>query len=192
MDNATLSTEETKMSEAEVTIRLAGYLLSLPNAANQATVEIDSMVVQSTHHGRLFEIEDFLASSRWQPDQQRKPGVWRGWYEREGKHLYISERRQGKGDVVVQVDNRLVVAECKGGPLSKKPGGPEYRILKGALGQAVIWDGSADDLVLVAVPDTQWFRSIAERWRQRPLVRKAGIQIALVNQTGGVSGFSIP
>jgi hypothetical protein len=36
---------------------------------------------------------------------------------------------------------------------------------------------------------TPTFRTLANSWQQRPLVLKAGIQIALVAQSGDVSGF---
>lgn len=178
------------MSEAEVAIRLAEYLLSLPNAADQAMVAIDGAVVQTADRGRMFEIEKFLAANRWQLGEQKGKRNWHGAYSRGGKRLNINSI-SGTGDVVVQIGNRRVVAECKGGPLIKKRGSQEYRILKEALGQAVLSDGNASDLVVVAVPDTQWFRSLTEKWRKRPLVRKAGIQIVLVSGSGSVSGFTL-
>ena len=180
----------TRMSEAEVAIRLAEYLLSLPLAADQATVAIDGAVVASVDRGRIFEIERFLATRRWHLSQQQGRREWHGAYSRAGKQLHISST-SGTGDVVVQFGKRRVIAECKGGPLIKRPGSKEHRILKEALGQAVLWNGDHSDIMLVAVPDTQWFRPLAESWRQRPRVRKAGIQIALVSQSGDVSGFDL-
>ena len=97
----------------------------------------------------------------------------------------------GEGDVVATVDGRRIVAECKKGPLVRKPGSPEYPLLTTALGQALLFDVSADDIVVAAVPDTPVFRKLAETWRSRPLVRRAGIRIALVARDGAVSGLDL-
>jgi hypothetical protein len=114
MDNV-----QAQMSEAEVAIRLAEYLLSLPNAADHATLAIDGAVIASVDRGRIFEIEQFLAANRWQLGQQEGKREWHGAYSRGGKQLHINSIA-GTGDVVVQVGNRRVIAECKGGPLIKK------------------------------------------------------------------------
>ena len=145
-----------RMSEAEVAIRLAEYLLTFPSAADHATVAIDGAVIASADRGRLFEIEEFLSARGWQFGERQGTREWRGSYSRNGKGLSINSVA-GTGDVVVQLGNRRVVAECKGGPLVKKHGSQEHRSLKEALGQALLWNGDASDLVIVAVPDTQWF-----------------------------------
>ena len=60
-----------------------------------------------------------------------------------------------------------------------------------ALGQALLFDVSADDIVIAPVPDTPVFRKLAETWRNRPLVRWAGIRIVLVGRDGTVSGLDL-
>jgi hypothetical protein len=72
--------------------------------------------------------------------------------------------------VVATVDGRHIVAECKKGPLVRKPGNPEYPLLITALGQALLFEVSADDIVVAAVPDTPVFGKLAETWWSRPLV----------------------
>ena len=179
-----------RMTEGEVAIRLAEYLLTLPGAADTVTIAIDGAVVETVTHGRLFEIEQFLATNGWRAVRQQGKRLWHGAYSRSDKHLHISST-SGIGDVVIQIGNRRVVAECKGGPLVKKRGSQEHRILKEALGQALLWREGADDILLIAVPDTPWFEPLATNWGSRPLVRKVGIQIALVAPSGDVSGFSL-
>jgi hypothetical protein len=180
--------DATRMSEAEVAIRLAERFLMFPGAADHANVAIDGAVVEIAGRGRLFDIDAFLSANKWELTRQEGKRAWHGVYSRGDKQLHISSS-SGTADVLLQLGNRRVVAECKGGPLIKRPGSPEHRILKEALGQALIWNGYADDLLIVAVPDTQWFRPLVTSWQQRPLVLKAGIQIALVAPTGAVSGF---
>jgi len=50
---------------------------------------------------------------------------------------------------------------------------------------------AAEDIVVAAVPDTPVFHTLAESWRTRPLVKRAGIRIALVTRDGAVSGLSL-
>ena len=63
-------------------------------------------------------------------------------------------------------------------------------LLTTALGEALLFD-IADDIVVVGVPDTPAFRQLAKTWRTRPLVRRAGIRIALVPRNGAVSGLDL-
>jgi hypothetical protein len=178
----------TKMSEAEVAIRLAERFLMFPGAADHAEIAIDGAVIEIAGGGPSFEIETFLAANRWELIRQGGKRPWHGVYSRGGKELRISSK-SGTADVVLKLGNRRVVAECKGGPLIKKRSSPEQKILKEVLGQALIWNSLPSDMLVVAVPDTPTFRTLANSWQQRPLVLKAGIQIALVAQTGDVSGF---
>ena len=89
------------------------------------------------------------------------------------------------------MNGRRIIAECKKGPLTKKPGSPEYPLLTTAIGQALLFDATETDLVVAAVPDTPTFRRIAELWRKRPRLRASGIEIALVSRLGNVSGLSV-
>lgn len=179
-----------RMSEAEVAIRFAERFLTFPGAAAQAMVAIDGAVVEVTDKARFFEIESFLAGNGWKLVRQDGKRPWHGVYARRRQELRISSK-SGAADVVLQLGDRRVVAECKGGPLVKKPGSPERRILTEALGQALIWNALPKDLIIAAVPDTPAFRSLVGSWQQRPLVRNAGIQLALVARDGAVSGCEI-
>lgn len=180
----------TRMSEAEVAIRLAERFLTFPGAADHAKVAIDGAVIEIAGRGRFFDIEGFLSANQWKLMRQEGKRPWHGVYSRRGQGLHINSA-SGTADVLLQLGNRRIVAECKGGPLVKKPGNPEHRILKEVLGQALIWNALPNDLLIVAVPDTPWFRPLVSAWQQRPLVLKTGIQIALVAQNGDVSGFDL-
>jgi hypothetical protein len=60
-----------------------------------------------------------------------------------------------------------------------------------ALGQALLFDVDTNDIVVVAVPDTPAFRRLADVWRGRPLLKRAGFQLALVHRNGAVSGLDV-
>ena len=153
-------------------------------AINAASIKVGDAIV--------FDIGRFMAGIGW--EQIREPQFGRnprtGAYRRNDKTIRVHSR-PGEGDVVATIDGRRVVAQCKKGSLVRKPGSPEYALLTPALGQALLFDVSADDIVVTAVPDTPVFRKLAETWRRRPLVRRAGILVALVARDGAVSGIDL-
>ena len=179
------------MSEAEVALRLAEFILSLPGSGAMASVAINGASIK-VGDALVFDIGCFMAGTGW--EQIKKPKVgrnpWTGAYQRGDKTIRVHSR-PSEGDVVATIDGRRIVAECKKGSLVRKPGSPEYPLLTTALGEALLFDVSANDIVVAAVPDTPVFRKLAETWRSRPLVRRAGIRIALVSRDGAVSGLDL-
>jgi hypothetical protein len=190
-DSLELGLQADRMSEAEVALRLADFILSLPHSGAMASVAIDGASIK-VGDAIVFDIGRFMAGIGW--EQIREPQFGRnprtGAYRRNDKTIRVHSR-PGEGDVVATIDGRRVVAQCKKGSLVRKPGSPEYALLTPALGQALLFDVSADDIVVTAVPDTPIFRKLAETWRSRPLVRRAGIRIALVARGGAVSGLDL-
>ncbi|EIM31141.1 hypothetical protein [Microvirga lotononidis] len=180
-----------RMPEAEVALRLAEFILSLPGSGAMASVAIDGASIK-VGDAVIFDIGRFMAGTGWEPikEPQVCRNAWTGAYRRGDKTIRVHSR-PGEGDVVTTVDGCRIVAECKKGPLIRKPGSPEYPLLTAALGQALLFEVSADDVVVAAVPDTPVFRRLAEVWRIRPLVRRVGIRIALVARDGVVSGLDL-
>jgi hypothetical protein len=186
-----LGRPDDRMPEAEVALRLAEFILSLPGSGAMASVAIDGASI-TVGDAVIFDIGRFMAGTGWEPIKEPRVGrnAWTGAYRRSGKTIRMHSR-PSEGDVVATIDGRRIVAKCKKGPLVRKPGGPEYPLLMTALGQALLFDVSADDIVVAAVPDTPAFRKLAETWRSRPLVRRAGIRIVLVARDGMVSGLDL-
>jgi hypothetical protein len=180
-----------RMPEAEVALRLAEFILSLPGSGAMASVAIDGASIK-VGDAVIFNIGRFMAATGWEQTKEPRVGrnAWTGTYQRADKTIRVHSR-PGEGDVVATIDGRRIVAECKKGPLIRKPGSPEYPLLTTALGQALLFHVAADDIVVAAVPDTPVFRQLAEAWRSRPLVRRAGIRIALVARDGAVSGLDL-
>jgi len=184
-----LSTQH--MPEAEVALRLAQFILALPNSGAMASVAIDGASVK-VGDAVIFDIGRFMAGVGWQQIKEPQVGrnAWTGVYWRGDKTIRVHSRL-GEGEVVATVAGRRIIAKCKKGPLVRKPGGPEYPLLTTALGQALLFEVSADDIVVAAVPDTPVFRKLAGTRRSRPLVRRAGIRIARVALDGTVSGLGL-
>jgi hypothetical protein len=180
-----------RMPEAEVALRLAEFILSLPGSGAMASVAIDGASIK-VGDAVVFDIGCFMSSTGW--DQVKAPQIsrtaWTGTYRRGDKTIRVHSR-PGEGDVVTTVEGRRIIAECTMGPLAHRPGRLEASLLTMALGQALLFDVSADDIAIAAVPDTPVFRRLADTWRKRPLIRQAGIRLAIVARDGSVSGLDL-
>lgn len=178
------------MPEAEVSLRLAFYLLSKSDSSGSASIAIDGAQVQCD--GRIiFPLVEFLREMNWQQIEQSGGNDWHGIYEQNGKQITIHSN-SGRGDVVTSIGHRTVRAECKGGPLIQRDGSPEYRIIREALGQLLTVEQITEsDLYVVAVPKTPRFQARIDNWRSRPLIEKTQISFALVARNGTVDGFDL-
>ncbi len=187
----TLQLPVDRMSEAEVALRLAFHLLGLHGSSGEALVAIDGAQVVA-HGAEVFPLADFLRTEGWSQVQQSGKNSWQGIYEKSATRIDVRSQ-SGVGDVVCTVLGRRYRAECKKGPLLKKKGSPEYPLIREALGQLLTVEAVRDDDVLmVAVPRTDQFDSLASAWRDRPLIRKTGIKLVLVGRDGSVAGLDGP
>ncbi len=175
---------EDRMPEAEVALRIAFALLSHADRDGRVEVAIDGAQVRLP--GReIFPIATFLVTHGWIQISQAGANAWQGEYERGGQRMRV-HARSGVGDVVAGVGPLRVLVECKGGPLQRRRGNPEYPILREALGQLMTLEqvNVDNDRLVVAVPDGSGFRRLVETWQDRPLIRQARIQLVLVGQDG--------
>jgi hypothetical protein len=180
-----------RMPEAEVALRLAAFILSLPGSGAMASVGIDGASIK-IGDPIVFDIGRFMAGTGWEQIKEPQVGrnAWTGAYQRGDKTIRVHSR-PGEGDVVATVDGRRIVVKCMMGPLVHKAGRAEHSLLTTALGQALLFDVSTDDIVVAAVPDTPVFRRLVEAWRERPLVKRTGIRLTLVHRDGTVTGLNL-
>jgi len=166
---------------------LAFYHLNQPDSSGLAEVAIDGAQVR-VGENEIFPITCNLSECQWTQDEQRGRKEWQGIYERDGQHLKIHST-PGVGDVVRSVGPTRFRAECKGGPLIRSPGGRELPILRGALGQLLTVEHVEDnDVMVAAVPFSPNLKSLADAWRDRPLVANSKIEIVLVHRNGSLEG----
>jgi hypothetical protein len=177
------------MPEAEVSLRLAFWLLERNIAFELVEVAIDGAQVKTvdTVH---FDLPGFMRQCGW---AKRPVGdAWQCDWTNSAKSATVRiHSNPGCGDVVAKLTSgHSLRAECKKGPLVRSKSSQEYPLLREALGQLLtIAEVSDDDLLAVAVPHSPKFQELAQRWRQAALIRRFGIHILTVDQAGNVFGF---
>jgi hypothetical protein len=104
-----LGLEADRMPEAEVALRLAAFILSLPGSGAMASVGIDGASIRSGD-AVTFDIGRFMAGTGWEPimEPQVSRNAWTGTYRRGDKTIRMHSR-PGEGDVVATVDGRRIV-----------------------------------------------------------------------------------
>lgn len=178
-----------KMPEAEVSLRLAFYLIQRGLTASDVQVAIDGAQVK-TSNTIHFAIAEFLQEYAWV--KSATDDVWQGTYAHKACRPRIRiHSNPGRGDVVADLINgRTLRVECKKGLLVRSKSSQEYPLLREALGQLLTMDSVGErDLLAVAVPSSVKFEELARRWRQADLIRRFGICLLTVNRDGEVSGL---
>ena len=177
-----------RMAEAEVSLRFAFHLLALPATTGLATVAIDGAQVR-VHGQEVFPISSFLVAHGWEMAEQRGKNDWQGRYANGDQTLLVTAT-SGIGDVVSEVGGRRVLAESKKGNLVRRKGSPEYPLVREAIGQLMTTGHvETNDTLVVALPQSETFRTLTSRWRTCPLIQEAEISFALVGRDGSVEGL---
>lgn len=174
-----------RMTEAEVAVRLAVWLISLPGADPCVEVGIDGAAAQR------FPVRAFLRQEGWrcvEPGGRDGSSPYQGVYRKDARTLRV-HARPGVGDVIASAPGQQIFAECKGGPLSRSEEGKERTNLVAAVGQLVCAQIPDHALPVAAVPDTEEFRRLARLFLEDTIAAQAGIRIALVDQNGAVDGL---
>jgi hypothetical protein len=177
------------MPEAEVSLRLAFYLIEQGLAASDVQVAIDGAQVKTTNTVH-FDIAEFLRGLGW--IKPATDGIWQGTYAHaHHRPKVIIHSKPGRGDLLVElIDGRTLRVECKKGPLVRSRSSQEYPLLREGLGQLLALESVGErDLLAVAVPGSPKFEELAQRWRQAPLVNRFGICILTVGRDNQVSGL---
>jgi hypothetical protein len=179
-----------RMSEAEVSLRLAFYLLDCDLAASDAEVAIDGAQVKTgeTIH---FRIGDFIAQNACTPVTDIPS--WQGTYSRSGARFRVRIHcNPGRGDVVALLrTGHTLRVESKKGPLARSASSVEYPLLREAIGQLMTVEAAGDaDILAVAVPKSARFTELTTRWRNAPLIRRLGIRLLTVDRENRVEGLA--
>ena len=180
---------EEKMSEAEVSLRLAFHLLRHDLVTSDVSVAIDGAQIKTLNEYH-FHVAEFLERNGC---LRCEPGAdWSGTYSFGCKHHVIIHSNPGKGDVVAQMKSgHKLRVESKKGTLQRSKSSAENPLLREAFGRLVTIDSVDDnDILAVAVPKSEKFESLARRWREAPLIKKVGIRILTIARDGTVNGLN--
>lgn len=179
---------DSKMTECEVSLRAAFYLLREDLVASDISVAIDGAQVK-TGNTIHFPLAEFMRANEWIRTSTAHP--WRGSYRHSDWRFGIEvHSTSGRGDVVSTIkDGRTLRAESKKGPLFDSASSSEYPLMREALGQLLTIDEVASsDLLAVIVPSSRRFDELASRWRRAPLITRLGVQIWTVHRNGTLAG----
>lgn len=180
-----------KMPEAEVSLRLAMTLIYEKLAKSDVEVAIDGAQIQTA--GNIhFPMLEFMEYSGWSKVDGGQG--WHGEYVNDHYDLkIIVHSKAGKGDVVCQLSSgRFLRAESKKGTLERSKSSAEYKLMREAIGQLMtVEQASPSDLLAVIVPSSEKNEILALQWRQRPLIKSAGIRIATVDRENSIRGLEV-
>ena len=178
-----------KMPEAEVTLRLAMAIIEKGHTDSSVVAAIDGAQVKTgvTVH---FPIVEFLNGLGWFGDDQSDR--WQCSYTNEKySQEIVVHSSSGEGDLVAQLKNgRTLRVESKKGPLSRSKSSQEYPLIREAIGQLMtVEKADPNDILAVVVPHSEKFANLASQWRERPLIKNAGIHIVTIDRSNTVRGL---
>lgn len=178
-----------KMPEAEVSLRIAFFLIEQRRTASVVRVAIDGAQIK-TEQVIHFPIIEFLNSNGWKKNSGEN--TWQGIYVHQQWQPHIQIHSfPGQGDIVATLHSgQILRVESKKGPLIKSKSSQEYPLIREALGQLLTIEKVGDkDILAVAIPYSDRFAALAKRWREAPLIQKFGIRILTVDRKNKVDGF---
>ena len=178
------------MPEAEVSLRLAFWLLERGYAVERVEVAIDGAQVRIGANVH-FDLSGFLAERDCR--KLSSTGAWQCEYALASDCGIVRiHSNPGRGDVVAKLrSGHTLRVECKKGPLSRSNSSQEYPLIREALGQLLtVAEVGEKDILAVAVPHSAKFEELAVRWRSAPLIKRFGIHILTVDRTGNVFGLT--
>lgn len=179
-----------KMPEAEVTLRLAMAIIEGDHTDKDVIVAIDGAQVKTGTQVH-FPIVEFLNSLGWRSSEQNIR--WQCSYRHNdfNKSAIVVHSSSGEGDLVVELKSgRKLRVESKKGPLIRSKSSQEYPLIREAIGQLLTIEiADPNDLLAVAVPYSEKFADLANQWRNRPLMKNAGIHIITVGRDNSITGL---
>jgi hypothetical protein len=170
--------KERHLTEAAVMLAYCMHLLRTVPELQRVELHPDG------EHAKQFEIAHWLAARGFARDTTPSKTNFGGTYVCGGKTIVVTSI-PGKGDVVAITPEESIIAECKGGIVNTRHAGQQSRLRKG-LCEAVglLMSRQKGGRQVAIVPNTEMTLRLAKRLA--PRAKDAGIDIALVDEYGGV------
>jgi|SRR6266481_3562214 len=169
--------KEKHLTEAAVMIAFALHLLD--KGASEVEIHPDG------EHGKRYDIRGCLKSRGFMLREARGTTAYGGVYHDNNQELTVFPK-PGLGDVRAKLSGNTVVAECKGGVINTSHSGQLSKLRKGlceAVGLLMARSQNGERHIAV-VPASEETTKLAVRMRNR--ASAAGIEIALVNESGDI------
>lgn len=170
--------KERHLTEAAVMLAYGMHLLRTVPELQKVELHPDG------EHGKRFEIAQWLSARGFVLKEPQGTTAYCGTY-RNNQQVVVVTSTPGKGDVVAQTDDGMIVAECKGGIVNTSHAGQKSRLRKGlceAVGLLMAREKGGRQVAVV--PNTETTLKLARKLV--PRARDAGIEIALVDEQGRV------
>lgn len=142
-------------------------------------------------HGKQFDFTSWLAKRGFEKVSSLGSTAYGGLYrDAQGWEITVNPK-SGQGDVVAEVGNQIVSAECKGGIINTRHSGQVSRLYKG-LCETVGLLMASESLgrQVAVVPYTEGTLRLAKRMAPRCI--NAGIELALVGSRGEIIDVTAP
>jgi hypothetical protein len=175
---------EHHLYEGAVMIAYAMHLLRT-EGANHVRVHPDG------EHGKQFDFSGWLGRRQFRKTSSIGTTAYGGVYENADGQTITINPRSGLGDVVAEVGDHMISAECKGGIINTKHPGQVSRLYKGlceTVGMLMATPSQGRQVAVVPLTDST-FR-LAQRLA--PRCSLTGIEIALVGGRGEVIDVKSP
>jgi hypothetical protein len=175
---------DSKMTEAEVSLRVAIYFIYQKLICNSVSVSLDGAQIKTaeTIHFDIFGFLNNIGAKKTIGES----GKWQGTYRLPDTDCTIQIHSQpGVGDVAAKLaDGSFLVVESKKGALSKSKAGTEYQLIREAIGQLMTNSILTENKKLaVAIPHNEKSLELAKRWSEFPQIKQVGIKFFLVNRS---------
>lgn len=169
---------EHKMHEGAVMVAYAMHLLRTAGASH-VRIHPDG------EHGKRFDFTSWLGRRGFKKIASTGATTYGGDYSNNSGWRISINPASGKGDIVAEVGNQIICAECKGGINNTKHSGQVSRLYKG-LCEAVglLMASESQGRQVAVVPYTESTMRLAKRMAKRCAL--AGIDIALIGARGEV------
>ncbi len=142
-------------------------------------------------HGKQFDFSGWLERHQFRKVSIIGTTAYGGAYENSAGQTITLNPRSGLGDVVAEVGNHVISAECKGGIINTKHSGQVSRLYKGLCETVgMLMATPTQGKQVAVVPLTTSTLRLAERLAPRCAI--AGIEIALVGSRGEVMEVKSP
>lgn len=137
-------------------------------------------------HGKQFDFSAWLIRRDFVKIASIGSTSYGGTYRNAAGNVITVNPKSGMGDVVADVGNQVILAECKGGIINTRHSGQVSRLYKGLCETVgLLMATPSQGRQVAVVPFTDSTLRLAERLAPRCAL--AGIEIALVGSRGEVT-----